>query len=116
KGRELSGVSCVCSACRVCAVGWASVGPRLYLGGSMGAVTPPPLLSRELPCGARFSFFAPPFESVLAWADERVLATRHPFAVSALYWRLAEFCVCVSRRARNRTNGAYEPEGFSPSP
>ena len=55
--------------------------------------------------------------SVLAGAVERVLATRHPFAVSvcaeavgACAQYLAEVSVCVNRRTRNSRTGAYAPQ------
>ena len=74
-------------------------------------------------CGPRAFFVGRLRVSVLVRAVERVLATRHPFAVSvsseamrAYTEYLAEASVCVNRRTRNSHTGAYGSEDLSPSP
>jgi hypothetical protein len=74
-------------------------------------------------CGPRLFCWDRRIAPVLVWAVEKVLATRHPFAVSVFPDAtegfpedLAEVSVCVSRRARNRHKGAYGSEDLSPSP
>ena len=67
-------------------------------------------------CGLRMFSADRVQDSVLVWVVEWVLATRHPFAVSALREGLTEVSVCVNRRARNSHTGAYGSEDLSPSP
>ena len=65
-------------------------------------------------CGPEMVFKDRGKISVL-FVDEKNLATRHPFAASALVG-VAEVSVWENQRARNRPLEAYESEDLSPSP